>query len=803
MDNPEKSESGQTTKPVNVPIILEELTDLSIAHVPLNNRNPGTNELIPIITEKFTYVPSIVAPSNDLLRSSGKLSSGSPKRKLSIIDDDDKLSRQRPVINIAHLFEKDPTPVRHSDADEHPVITLFRTGNSFDYDGDESKAVLDIPSPSPQPLLLLPAPELPQKIRRSTRWNATLNRLSLAASASSSYDWINIPRTSDTFVAVKQWSSPEPTPTDAPLPADVDPLVKYKLERGGVGTGAGGDNIRMKNLENIQNQIALGQTPSGRKLEGYGSSQEEEWIYTRVRCKDEPDFDLFHHLDLGQEGKWPNPYYFYWNWKKLEDGVDEHYKKQPFHQNTNRAKIVEELEKSPNAIPYCRLNANDTDTSDPEDPSVPHVTDPHNPYSLRWKFNEVKEPVTDPVERRYPYLYLHLQGKNYNRYYKCKTAFQDRKRQWRAYFMEFWSRRRTPWAPYPLWYIFWKKALCPIVKRIPRNWKFLSEEDTVTIFYGTMASLYKTQYIAEYDIFPNMDDPVQLSQIALEKALKIKEKFLSFHPDGKAFTDFLKMQKSPAYEKYLEWIGLLCRYQPNKMSQRVRKVFFLNFFNVLSIQTQIWRIPEVENMEYLWEMKNFWERTKGLCGYIELNLEEIYHGILRCNRPHPVKLASVFEENDQTKGLPREYSATTLSLERFDPRIHFALNIGCKSCPPIKIFSLYEQDYQLDDVAKTYVRTKLKIDVDLRVVKLPMLLLWYEKDFGNDQRVMLWYLKRFLLARDALKIRKLVTSKKPIYFRYESFDYRLEPYVRRHPETTYIDLNPHRKMMPLYWGLKF
>jgi len=227
-----------------------------------------------------------------------------------------------------------------------------------------------------------------------------------------------------------------------------------------------------------------------------------------------------HHLDLGQEGKWPNPYFFYWNWRKLDNGVDEHYRKDESKLNTNRTKIIQELEKSPITIPYTKLNANGTDTSDPEDPSVPHVTDPENPYSLRWKFNEVREPVTDPVERRYPYLYLHLQSKYYNRYYKCKNAFRAHKRGWYASCLRFWNQRQAPWLPYPLSYIFWKLAIRPAVKRVPRRLKFLNEKDCNTIFYGTMASIYQTQYIAEYDLLPNMDDPVRTSQIALQKALE-------------------------------------------------------------------------------------------------------------------------------------------------------------------------------------------------------------------------------------------------------------------------------------------
>lgn len=98
---------------------------------------------------------------------------------------------------------------------------------------------------------------------------------------------------------------------------------------------------------------------------------------------------------------------------------------------------------------------------------------------------------------------------------------------------------------------------------------------------------------------------------------------------------------------------------------------------MLSIQTQIVRIPEKEYTKYLCEMKDFWGMTKGLVGYMELSLEEIYHGILRCNRLHPTKQVRVFQDHP-VKGFPKEMNPSRLSLDWMDPRIHFALSVGCK-----------------------------------------------------------------------------------------------------------------------------
>ncbi|CAL8142504.1 unnamed protein product [Orchesella dallaii] len=630
MSDPEKDGSDDSDEPPKLGDAqnTEVTTSLSTSRASLDNPPSRTNE-IPTITQ--TNLLNSVPPSDEITIRYNNLNvppSATSLEGASISDD--QLTRQTPVSNIARFYNEDFAPHNYNsrrgsnfdplnsyEIDEPPIITLFRTGNSFDYEDNSAVSLYSPPHSLPISVLgpTLAEPERPR--RASSNWNATLNRLTAAVSKDDrniarkvyvgdsssedsetgshthvkqpinptalrrllgsapgksnlstklylapnspfyymyrpfrrpplapvdqspvitsskhelplhypysfptvdvkSYEWINIPRNSDTFVAVKQWTNPEPSPIEAILPADADPLVLYKMERKGIGAG---DQIKMKDMRRLQRNITLGQTLSGRKIDGFGSS-DEEWIYTRVRCKDEPDFDLLHHLDFGQEGKWPNPYFFYWNWRQLKDGVDENYKKDPSTLNTTRAKIAEELEKSPKIIPYYKLNANDTESSDPEDPTVPHVTDPGNPYSLRWKFNEVREAVIDPVERRYPYLYLHLQSNFYNRYYGCKRALHAIKRCWISTLLGFWNRRRAPWIPYPIWYLIWKLVIRPAIQTIPRKWKFLSENECDTIFYGTLATLYQTQCITEYDILPTMMDPVEVSQIALERALK-------------------------------------------------------------------------------------------------------------------------------------------------------------------------------------------------------------------------------------------------------------------------------------------
>ena len=80
-------------------------------------------------------------------------------------------------------------------------------------------------------------------------------------------------------------------------------------------------------------------------------------------------------------------------------------------------------------------------------------------------------------------------------------------------------------------------------------------------------------------------------------------------------------------------------------------------------------------------------------------------------------------------------------LPQVDPRIHFALNCGAKSCPPIKTFSGSEVQSQLDLASNAYLENDdaLVVDNSTNSVQLSQLFQWYEVDFGQSkEEVLQW-----------------------------------------------------------------
>jgi hypothetical protein len=77
-----------------------------------------------------------------------------------------------------------------------------------------------------------------------------------------------------------------------------------------------------------------------------------------------------------------------------------------------------------------------------------------------------------------------------------------------------------------------------------------------------------------------------------------------------------------------------------------------------------------------------------------------------------------------------------------DPRVHFALNCGAVSCPPIHDYDPVHLDQQLDMATRNFLENEqgVRIDVTNRTVYLSSLFKWYRKDFGDPVRFIEPYL---------------------------------------------------------------
>jgi hypothetical protein len=153
-----------------------------------------------------------------------------------------------------------------------------------------------------------------------------------------------------------------------------------------------------------------------------------------------------------------------------------------------------------------------------------------------------------------------------------------------------------------------------------------------------------------------------------------------------------------------------------------RLAFWLNVYNAYA-QLLLERWPA----EYERSRRRFFGHEAIPVAGTWLSLDDVEHGILRRSQSSlglgylPRLFPSRFERRHR--------------LEARDWRIHFALNCGAKSCPPIRVYQTERIDEKLDTAAASYLEQEVEYDEQAGVVRVPRLMLWYRGDFGGKSGI--------------------------------------------------------------------
>ena len=82
--------------------------------------------------------------------------------------------------------------------------------------------------------------------------------------------------------------------------------------------------------------------------------------------------------------------------------------------------------------------------------------------------------------------------------------------------------------------------------------------------------------------------------------------------------------------------------------------------------------------------------------------------------------------------------------------IHFALNCGAKSCPPIAFYNDEVLEEQLELATKAYLTSETEYDSSANIIHLPKLMSWFRADFGGVKG-MLDILKKYGIIQPVSK----------------------------------------------------
>jgi hypothetical protein len=226
--------------------------------------------------------------------------------------------------------------------------------------------------------------------------------------------------------------------------------------------------------------------------------------------------------------------------------------------------------------------------------------------------------------------------------------------------------------------------------------------------------------------------------------------------------DYDALRVSKAYEKYhSECLSVLNSFNPELLSSiQARRAFWVNLYNALVLDAVIDFGVKKSVTEGRLGMLTFFRRAAYSVNGERVSLEDIEHGILRGNKGNPYIPGVHFRSAD-----PRLKWALPL-----DPRIHFALNCGGKSCPPIRSYSAERLDEQLDIAARSFIDGTVEIRSESSTVALSQIFKWYESDFGGRDGVV-----EFLIRHlpDDERRRYLVSSAGDLALEHRSYDWTL------------------------------
>lgn len=106
-----------------------------------------------------------------------------------------------------------------------------------------------------------------------------------------------------------------------------------------------------------------------------------------------------------------------------------------------------------------------------------------------------------------------------------------------------------------------------------------------------------------------------------------------------------------------------------------------------------------------------------------------------------------------------------------DPRIHFALVCGAKSCPPIKMYTADTLEEGLAAAAEAFCAGEVAVDVAAGRVTLSKIFKWYGIDFGSNEAQRLAHVVRYLEGRQKADLVALLESGRPISVTYADYDW--------------------------------
>jgi len=229
-----------------------------------------------------------------------------------------------------------------------------------------------------------------------------------------------------------------------------------------------------------------------------------------------------------------------------------------------------------------------------------------------------------------------------------------------------------------------------------------------------------------------------------------------FAADG---VNYRAMKAAAAYADFQSLSQQLQAVDLHELTTEAQKLaFWINLYNVLVLDG----ILALDVQHSVRDVPRFFGRVAYQVGSECFSLDNIEHGLLRRNSKVYWFQRRQFAAGDAR----RRWMLTSL-----DPRIHFALVCGAKSCPPIGVYQAERIESQLELAASGFVNSdNVILDQPRRRLSLSKIFAWYGPDFGTRPELLRWIAARL---HDPQQQAWLAENAHRVRLDWQNYDWRL------------------------------
>ena len=245
-------------------------------------------------------------------------------------------------------------------------------------------------------------------------------------------------------------------------------------------------------------------------------------------------------------------------------------------------------------------------------------------------------------------------------------------------------------------------------------------------FVDDARTLYRLQQHAEPSVLntrriwaDRVGDPMATLK-ALKKQLEALEEA---HTDADGRVDAAAIAADGRFASFEE---ATCELQGEamalaRMEEPTRLAFCINLYN-MAVRHAFFSLGTPTTGL---QIRAYFDTVKYNVGGVVYSLNDLENGVLRCNERAPLHFSVPFRRGD-----PR----LAACLRTKEPRIHFALNCGARSCPAVKLYTAEAVHEELRLAALGFLEAadNCRVERAAHTLWLSKIFSWYEKDFGES-----------------------------------------------------------------------